>query len=186
MSDITALLEARRNGDSSAMNELITLVYPDLRKRARRYLRKWPQGNQLQTTDLIDEAYLRFAGKSKADPKNRNDFFAICATLMRDVIVEHYRKNARRLRLQQVPLEAVTGASPDRHIDFIALDEALNSLAKLEPRSCKVVELKFFVGLSNEEIAEVLDVSVSTIKDDWRYAKAWLNRELLRQRDHDT
>ncbi len=179
---ITLLLEQMRNGDRAAEESLIPLVYADLRKLARQRLRGERQNHTLQTTALVNEAYLRLA-QSK-DPKlvDRNHFFALAATLMRRILVDYARARIAGKRGGEavaVPLTnqdvAAGGQSWD---ELLAVNQALTRLAALDERQARVVELRFFSGLELEEIAEVLGVSSRTVKRDWRMAQAWLYTEM--------
>lgn len=185
--DITGLLRAWASGDSSALEELTPMVYGELRRIARRYMRqRSPQ--TLQTTALAHEAYLRLAGTEGLPWRDRAHFFAVAAQMMRRILVDGARARiaAKRqggvLRVtfsEELPIPAGGEA------DVVALDDALAALAKVDPRKARVVELRFFGGLSVEESAEVLQVSPQTVMRDWRLAKPWLAREARRGERHD-
>ena len=171
-----------RRGDSA--DALLKMVYTELRRKAHRYLRKERVGHTLQTTALVHEAYLKLAEQKSVAWESRSHFYAIAATMMRRILID-YAKTKHRVRRggvhSDLPLEnALTIRVSETDFDLIALDEALNRLAAKEAQLAKVVELRFFSGLDVVETAEVLGVSESTIKRDWRMAKAWLHRELTR------
>jgi RNA polymerase sigma factor (TIGR02999 family) len=171
-----------RRGDSA--DALLKLVYTELRRQAHRYLRKERVGHTLQTTALVHEAYLKLAEQKSVAWESRSHFYAIAATMMRRILID-YAKTKHRVRRggvhSDLPLEnALTIRVSETDFDLVALDEALNRLAAKEAQLAKVVELRFFSGLDVVETAEVLGVSESTIKRDWRMAKAWLHRELTR------
>jgi RNA polymerase sigma factor (TIGR02999 family) len=177
--DITGLLLAWNNGDEAALEELTPLVYQELHRLARRYMGRERAGHTLQTSALVNEAYLRLIDWKNVRWQNRAHFFAVSAKLMRRILVDFARANAYAKRGGGAPhldLEAVAVVSPDRETDIVALDEALTSLAALSPRQSQVVELRFFGGLSLEETAEVLKVSIGTVRRDWSLARAWLHR----------
>jgi RNA polymerase sigma factor (TIGR02999 family) len=168
-------------GDQEALNRLIPIVYGELRLRAARYLRRERPGHTLQTTALIHEAYLRLVEQRQVRWQNRAHFFAIASQLMRRILVDHARQRdaAKRggpdLRLT---LDEAMAVSDGRDVNLLVLDEALTRLAEIDSRQSRVVELRYFSGLSIEETAEVLDVSPATVKLDWSMAKAWLRREM--------
>ena len=170
------------NGDRQALDRLIPVVYTELRRQAARHLRRERAGHTLQTTDLIHEAYLRLVDQKNVRWQNRAHFFAIAAQLMRRILVDHARRRHRAKRGGSgiaLPLEeglAVAAEKPD--VDLLALDEALTRLAALDARQSQIVELRCFSGLSIEETATVLGVSLTTVKDDLNMAKAWLRREI--------
>ena len=177
--DITRLLLAWNNGDEAALEELTPLVYQELHRLARRYMGRERSGHTLQTSALVNEAYLRLIDWKNVRWQNRAHFFAVSAQLMRRILVDFARANAYAKRGGGAPhfdLEEVAVVSPDRGTDIVALDEALTSLAALSPRQSQVVELRFFGGLSLEETAEVLKVSIGTVRRDWSLARAWLHR----------
>jgi RNA polymerase sigma-70 factor (ECF subfamily) len=178
--DISTVLRAWSGGDQRALARLTPIVYDELRRLARRYMRRERPGHSLQTTDLVNEAYMRLVDYERMNWQNRAHFFAVSAQLMRRILVEHARR--RNLKrgggVQHVSLEdtAIVGGGQDA--DLVALDDAMNALAQLDPRKVQVVEMRFFGGLSVEETADVLKVSTVTVKRDWRAARAWLYREL--------
>ncbi len=181
---VTQLLKAWGNGDPGAFEQLVSLVYDELHRLARRYMAQERPGHTLQTTALVNEAYLRLVDSTHATWQNRTQFFAICAQLMRRILVDWARaRQSLKRGGEDRPLELeealVIGDQPGE--DLVALDDALKELAALDPRKSKVVELRFFGGLSVEESAEVLKVSVETVMRDWKFAKTWLRRELSRE-----
>ena len=179
--EITQLLKAWGAGDKAALDELTRVCYGELRRIARRHLRRAHRGNTLQPSALVNEAYLRLTAFSSFEWQNRAHFFAMSARVMRNILVDLARKRARTKRgagALIVSLSAAGQLSSQRSPDLIALDEALDALAALSPRKSRVVELKFFGGLTNDEAAEVLEVSSDTVRRDWRSAQAWLYREL--------
>jgi RNA polymerase sigma factor (TIGR02999 family) len=179
--DVTQLLQAWKEGDPYAPDKLAPLIYAELRRLARRSMRRENPQHTLETGALINEAYLRLADWKNARWENRAHFYGVAAQIMRRVLVDHARAHAYQKRgggARPVSLEEAVVASPDRAPDLIALDEALERLAQRDPRKSKVVELRFFGGLSVEETAAVLDVSPFTVIRDWNFVKAWLSREL--------
>ena len=181
--EVTQLLRAWSGGDKAALETLIPLIYKDLRQRAHRYMGRERQGHSLQTTALINEAYLRLVGSAPVAWESRSHFFAIAARLMRRILVDHARtrrslKRGGEGRLVSLDEEHLVGGQPQR--DLVSLDEALDALAAVDPRKGRVVELRFFGGLSVEETAEVLTVSPQTVLRDWKLAKVWLLREMRR------
>jgi RNA polymerase sigma factor (TIGR02999 family) len=179
---VTQLLIAWSNGDKSALDELLPLVYDELRRLARKYMRRERPGNTLQTSALINEAYLRLIDQKDVRWQNRAHFFGIAAQLMRRILVDHARKRSYQKRggdTRRVTLEEGLIVSDERAGDIVALDDALNGLADIDQRKSRIVELRFFAGLSIEETAEVLAVSPGTVMRDWTFAKAWLRRAIL-------
>ena len=179
--NITQLLAEWREGDPSALDELYPLVYDELHRLARRYMSRERKGHTLQTTALINEAYVRLVGQKNVHWANRSHFFAISAQIMRRILIDHARRHAYAKRgggAQQVSLEEAAVVSPDQSGELIRLDEALQSLAEMDPRRSQVVELRYFGGLNNEEIAGVLNVSENTVTRDWNMARAWLYHQL--------
>ena len=179
--EVTELLAAWGAGDRAALEELIPLVYEELRRLAHLYMGRESPGNTLQTSALVNEAYLRLADWTNPRWQNRAHFFAICAQLMRQILVDYARRRRSRKRgggARQVSLDEAMIVSVERAGDVVALDEALKRLAELDPRQSRIVELRFFGGLSIEETAEVLSVSPGTVMRDWTLAKAWLRREI--------
>jgi RNA polymerase sigma factor (TIGR02999 family) len=177
---ITQLLAEWRDGNQSALDELYPLVYDELHRLARRYMSRERKGHTLQTTALINEAYVRLAGQ-KVNWANRSHFFAISAQIMRRILIDHARRHAYAKRgggAQQVSLDEAATVTPDQSGELLRLDEALKSLAEMDPRRSQVVELRYFGGLNNEEIAGVLNVSENTVTRDWNMARAWLYQQL--------
>jgi RNA polymerase sigma-70 factor, ECF subfamily len=178
---ITQLLVDWSKGDDLALEQLMPLVYDELRRMARRHMRRQPSGHTFQTTELIHEAFLKLARQEEANWQNRAHFFGIAAQAMRHILVDYARAKQSRKRggwQERVTLADETAVSGGRSEEIVALDEALNFLANLDKRKARVVELKYFGGLTNEEIAEVLKISPETAKRDWRFARTWLLREL--------
>ncbi|HQR34213.1 MAG TPA: sigma-70 family RNA polymerase sigma factor [Blastocatellia bacterium] len=179
--EVTKLLFAWREGDEAALERLIPLVHAELRRIAHRFMRKERAGHSMQTSALVNEAYLRLIDASNVDWQNRAHFFAISASLMRRILVDAARERQARKRggsAEHVLLDEALVAGKEMHTDLVALDEALTALAKLDPRKARVVELRFFGGLNEAEMAEALQVSPETVRRDWRLAKAWLLRFL--------
>ena len=178
--DMSQLLRAWSDGDRSALDRLTPIVYEELRRLARRHLRGERAGHSLQTTALVNEAYMRLVDYSRMQWQDRAHFFAVSAQLMRRILVEHARRHnlKRGAGVQHVSLDDVATVGSDRAADLIALDDALGALAQVDPRKAEVVELRFFGGLSVPETAEVLKVSALTVMRDWSTAKAWLYREM--------
>src|ERR1035437_8097714 len=178
--EISTLLRAWSDGDQSALDRLTPIVYGELRRLARRYMKHERPGSSLQTSALVNEAYLRLVDYERMQWQNRAHFFAVSSQLMRRILVDHARR--RNLKrgggVQHVGLEEAAVVGGDRAADMVALDDAMNALARLDPRKVQVVEMRFFGGLSVEETAEVLRVSSVTVMRDWSTAKAWLYREL--------
>lgn len=179
-SDITRLLRAWRDGDQSALDELMPLVEQELHRIASRYMRREGPAHTLQTTALVNEAYLRLVDQ-KVRWQNRAHFFALAATIMRRILLNHARDQHRLKRggrAMQVSLSEVTVMSEEKSAELIDLDEALKKYAVVDNRKSRVVEMHHFAGMSFEEIAEVLGVSTSTVRRDWDMARAWLAREI--------
>jgi RNA polymerase sigma factor (TIGR02999 family) len=178
--ELSVLLRAWSAGDRNALDKLTPIVYDELRRLARRYIRGERRGHSLQATALVNEAYTRLVDYKHMQWQNRAHFFAVSAQLMRRILVEHARRHnlKRGAGLPHVSLEetAVLGRNPDA--DLVALDDAMNALFQLDPRKVQVVEMRFFGGLSVEETAEVLGISPITVKRDWRAARTWLYREI--------
>jgi RNA polymerase sigma factor (TIGR02999 family) len=178
---ITELLAEWREGNQSALDELYPLVYDELHRLARRYMSRERKDHTLQTTALINEAYVRMVDQKNVNWANRSHFFAISAQIMRRILIDHARRNAYAKRgggAQQVSLEEVAALVPEQGRELMRLDEALKSLAEQDPRRSQVVELRYFGGLNNEEIAGVLQVSENTVTRDWNMARAWLYQQL--------
>lgn len=178
---LTDLLQRWKSGDEEALERLTPLVYDQLHRMAHQYIRRERHGHTLQTSALINEAYLRLVDYREVDWQNRAHFFAVSAVVMRRVLVDYARQRTSGKRGGanfQISLTDTLAFSSVRAAELIALDEAMDSLNQLYPRRSKVVELRYFAGLNNEEAAAVLKVSEATIERDWRFAKAWLYREL--------
>ena len=183
----TELLEAWGGGEPGAFDELVPLVHEELRKVARAYMLRERQGHTLQATALVNEAYLRLINVRHVRWQNRAHFFAMSARVMRRILVDFARAHGNDKRggaLQRVALDGDVLGAPQAEDDVVALDEALRALDKVHPRKSQVVELKFFGGLTLEEVADALHVSLDTVKRDWRFAKVWLLRELSGKPPH--
>ena len=181
--DVTGLLLEWREGDGAAFDKLLPLVYGEMRRIAHRYMQQERDGHTLQTTALINEAYVRLVGQQKMEWSNRAHFIAVTAQVMRHILIDHARRLHYAKRgggAQRVTLEEAEAMTQERAAELAALDEALNELARLDPRKSRVVELRYFGGLSIEETADVLEISGMTVRRDWRAAKAWLYRALGR------
>ncbi len=178
---ITLLLVDWSKGDKYALEQLMPLVYDELRRMARNYMRKQPSGHTLQTTELIHEAYLKIAAGEEKQWQNRAHFFGVAAKAMRHILVDYARSKSRDKRggwQDRVTFVEASAISNGRSEEIVALDDALNQLAVLDERKVNVVEMKFFGGLTVEEIARVLKISPETVKRDWSFAQTWLLREL--------
>jgi RNA polymerase sigma-70 factor (ECF subfamily) len=179
--DITVLLAQVTKGDQRAASELVPLVYDELRRLAGHYMRRERADHTLQATALVHEAYLKLVQNQAVNWQNRAHFFGIAAQVMRHILVDYARGHGREKRgagQQLVSLEEALVLSPEKSVDFLKLDEALDRLAKLDPRQGKIVELRFFGGLTVEETAQVLGMSPRTVKREWSVAKAWLHGDL--------
>ena len=181
--EITNLLRAWSRGDQAALDRLAEQVYPELRRMARRYMKNERQANTLQSTALVHEVYLRLVDVRKVDWRERAQFYAMAAQMMRRILVDAARARAAKKRggsAATVNIDdiAVLSPAPDRSI--LALDEALTAFSRVAPRQASVVELRYFGGLTEEEIVAALDISPRTVRRDWDLAKAWLSRELNR------
>ena len=178
--EVSSLLRAWSGGDPRALARLTPIVYDELHRLARRYMKRERPGHSLQTTALVNEAYTRQVDHKRMQWQDRAHFFAVSAQLMRRILVEHARRHnlKRGGGVQHVSLDEATIVGGDGDMDLVALDDAMNALARLDPRKVQVVEMRFFGGLSVEETAEVLKVSSVTVKRDWRAARTWLYREL--------
>jgi RNA polymerase sigma factor (TIGR02999 family) len=185
--DISRLLKAWRTGDETALDRLTPLVYNELRRMARRYMRRERAGNTLQTTALVHEAYIRLVDAKSVEFKDRVHFFALCAAMMRRILVDSARTRATAKRgggvehmahSEGVNLDEIAGNVSQKGAELLALDKALQDLSRLDPRKARVIELRFFGGLSVDETAEVLNISPQSVMRDWKLARAWLNREL--------
>jgi RNA polymerase sigma-70 factor (ECF subfamily) len=177
--EITRLLQEWVKGQPQALNDLTPLVYRELRQLAASYLRKERQGHTLQPTALVHEAYLRLVDQNNPSWQNRSHFYGVAARLMRQILVDHARrKQAGKRGGLKVSLDEVVSFQQERSRDLVALDTGLNALEKIDPRKCKAVELRYFGGLSMDEIAQTLDVSTITVRRDLRMAEAWLYQEM--------
>ena len=187
--EVTEMLVAWSNGDESALERLVPLVHDELHRLAHRYMNREGPGHMLQTTALVNEAYLRLVDSSHVRWQNRAHFFAVSAQLMRRILVDFARSRnylKRGGNAVQVSLDKVLAITPEQDLDVVALDEALNALAAIDERKSQVVELRFFGGLNIEETAEVLKVSPDTVMRDWRLAKVWLLRQLSAEKPDET
>ena len=179
--EITRLLEDWSNGNQAALDKLYPLVHDELRRMARRYMSRERKDHTLQTTALINEAYLRLVEQRHVHWQNRAHFFAISAQIMRRILIDHARRYnyaKRGAGAQKISLDETAVAARDRATELLSLDEALHRLAEIDPRRSRVVELRFFGGLDNDEIAAVLKISPNTVTRDWNLARAWLYQEL--------
>jgi RNA polymerase sigma-70 factor (ECF subfamily) len=179
--DVTVLLQAWSRGDDEALQKLIPLVYRDLRQAARRYMAGERSGHILQTTALVNEAYLRLVDVQKVSWKNRAHFLAMCAQLMRRILTDFARSRGYQKRSgkqNRVTFTEALWVAPQSDTDLAALDSAMKKLAAIDERKSRVVEMRFFGGLTVQESAEVLKVSQDTVMRDWKFAKVWLLREL--------
>ncbi len=182
--DVTKLLDAWSGGDGEALAELMPLVYDELHRMAKRYMNSQPSGHTLQTTALIHEAYLKLADNKDKHFANRTHFFAVASSAMRHILVDYARSHQTEKRggaMQKISLEDAAVVSGERASELIALNDALENLFTQDERKAKVVELRYFGGLSVEETAEILEISRETVMRDWRFAKTWLLRELSNQ-----
>ena len=182
---VTELLVAWGNGDKAALDELMPVVYDELRRLARSYLSRERPGHTLQTTALVHEAYLRLVDQRSVNWQNRAQFFGIAAQMMRRILINHAKDRQAKKRQADAPkvsLDEAVSFFEEREVDLMALDEALDGLAVLDQQQTQIVELRFFGGLTIEEVAEVLGISPATIKREWDSAKLWLRRELSGRR----
>jgi RNA polymerase sigma factor (TIGR02999 family) len=183
LADISGLITAWNNGDEQALNQLISLVYPELRRIARLHLKR--RDHTLQSAALVNEAYLKLVQARGIQCESRLHFFALCAMTIRRILVDYSRHHHYAKRggdAVRVPLDEAMIGTRARGVDVAALDDALVSLARVDPRKSRVVELRYFGGLSVAETAEVLQISLETVSRDWRMAKTWLFRELNKTR----
>lgn len=179
--NITKILQSWSEGNQSSLEELIPLVYQELHRLAHRALARNNAGNTVQTTALVNEAYLRLIDVKQVQWQDRVHFYAVSSNLMRNILVDFARQRLSQKRggeLTQVELDEALNFSPHQGADLVALDDVLKELARLSERQSKIVELKFFGGLTEDEISEVLKISPATIRRDWQVARAWLYREL--------
>jgi RNA polymerase sigma factor (TIGR02999 family) len=187
-SDVTALLHAWAGGDASARDRLVPVVYQELRRRAAAHLRREPRAPTLQPTDLVHEAYLRLVDQRRAVWRNRAQFFAVAAEIMRRVLVDRARAHLaakRSGRWSRVTLAPSAALADPVEVEVLDLDAALARLAAIDERKSRIAELRFFGGLSLEEAAEALDVSLATVERDWQFARAWLFDALATRQAHD-
>jgi RNA polymerase sigma factor (TIGR02999 family) len=181
---ISLLLIESSKGDELALEQLMPLVYKELHRMAQRYMRRQPPGHTFQTTELIHEAYLKIARSEEQNWQNRAHFFAVAAQAMRHILVDYARSKQSQKQggwHERITLAENSALLVNKTRELVALDDALNSLANLDKRKCQVVELKYFGGLTTEEIAEVLKLSPDTVKRDWKFARNWLLRELAQK-----
>jgi len=179
--EVTALLRRWRDGDEAALNKLTPLVYDELHRLAHKYIRRERPGHTLQTTALVNEAYVRLVDQNSVDWQNRAHFFGVAAQVMRHILVDYARQQTAVKRgggVERFNLDEGLIVSKESAAELVALDEALKALSNLYPRRSKVVELRYFGGLNNKEASEILNVSETTIERDWRFARAWLFREM--------
>lgn len=178
---ITGILQRWSHGDERALDSLTPLVYHDLRRIASYLLKGERPGHTLQPSALVNEAYLKLAGPARVQWQNRTHFFAVAARAMRQILVDYARSHQREKRggnIPMVPLDEALVFAAERSGELLALDEAMDRLAVLDQRKARVVELRFFGGLENEEIGQVLNISANTVMRDWNMAKAWLRRDM--------
>jgi RNA polymerase sigma factor (TIGR02999 family) len=179
--DVTKLLLAWNKGDRGALNLLMPLVYDELRRLARRYMRSESPGHTLQATALVNDAYIRLVDQTRVNWQNRAQFFGVAAQIIRRVLVDHARARHRLKRggdALRVELNEGNIATKRGGMDIIALDDVLNRLANMDPQKCQIIELRFFGGLSIEETARALNISPATIKREWAFARSWLYKEM--------
>jgi RNA polymerase sigma factor (TIGR02999 family) len=186
--EITQLLLAWRGGDATALDRLAPIVYDELRRIARRYMAQEQPGHTLQATALVNEAYLRLIDCSRMHWRDRTHFFAMSSQLIRRILIDHARQHnyKRGAGLTRISLDEIDALAVERAADLIALDDALNALMAMDPRKSRIVELRFFGGLSVEETAEALHISTITVIRDWNTAKAWLFREISKRSADET
>ena len=181
--EVTELLKAWGRGDEAALSRLMPLLYDELRRMARAHMHNQPQGNTLEATALVNEVYLRLVDVKNVDWRHRGQFLAVASQMMRRILVDAARARGackRRAGAQKVTLDGVALLSPEPDESIVALNAALEEFAKLAPRQAKVVEMRYFGGLSEREIAEIMKTSTRTIERDWQFARAWLLHELSR------
>ena len=182
--EVTRLLFAWTSGEEAALTRLMPLLYEELRGMAESYLRGEPSGRTLQPTALVHEAYLRLVAQRLPDWQNRSHFFGVASQLMRQILVDSARVRQAAKRggdVQKISLEDTISFAPERGADLLMLDDALNALAAIDPRKCRMIELRFFGGLDMEETARALNISVATVGRELRVAKAWLYREMKKE-----
>ncbi len=181
--EITQMLQAISRGDGAEMEKLFPLVYDELRRLASGYMRREKDYHTLQTTALVHEAYMRLVDQTQADWKDRAHFFGIAARLMRQILVDHARTRDAQKRggdVTKIELDEAVSFTGEKDLNLVALDDALQTLATFDVTQSRIVELRFFGGLTLQETAEVLNISASTVKREWGLAKAWLRREIVR------
>ena len=179
--EVTLLLVSWSNGDKDALDKLVPLVYSELRRLARRYMGRESPGHTLQTSALINEAYVKLVDQQNVKWQNRAHFFAVAAQVMRHILIDHARRRHYIKRgggARKVSLDDTAVLSDEKAADLVALDDALTALAKLDPRKSRIIELRFFGGLSIEETAEIMKISPVTVTREWRAGRAWLRREM--------
>ena len=177
--ELTLNLIEWRNGNAAALEKILPVVYEELKRTARRYLRRERGDISIQTTELINEAYLKLVEQRETDWQNRAHFFAVAAKVIRNLLVDHARrKQFAKRNGRTIALDEIQIASPETTVNLLSLDEALNNLAKVDERKSRIVELRFFGGLSTDETAQVLGLAEITVKREWLKAKAWLYEEL--------
>lgn len=185
--EITRLLVAWSSGDRQVEQDLLPLVYQQLQKIAKRYLRRERYGHTLETSGLVNEAYLKLVDQTRVRWRDRSHFFAISSQIMRRILVDHARERTAEKRgglAQQISLEDTDSIALERAPDLLALDDALNALAKQDPDGARLVELRYFGGLTKEELAEVLEISTATVARRWRMIRAWLHTYLIKGERH--
>ena len=186
--DVTSLLKRYSNGDQEALADLIPQIYDELRRLASTYLRAERLDHTLQTTALVHEAYLRLVDQKQVEWNNRNHFFGVAAQMMRRILVDHARKHVSLKRggsFARISLEQAAVFSRERPRELIVVDELLKRLASLDPQGCRIVELRFFAGLSLEETAEVTGLSTAKVRREWSATKAWLMLEMSRSSSNE-
>ena len=186
--DVTRLLHQLRRGNAQAADQLVPLIYDELRRLASACMRRERPGHTLQATALVHEAYLKLLGQREVEWHDRAHFFAVAATLMRRVLLDHARKRhtaKRGCAPHKATLEDSLLVSDEHLDDVLAMDECLTRLAAIDPQQARLVELRFFAGLNVEEVAEIMSISTATVKREWASAKAWLSREMTRGRASD-
>jgi RNA polymerase sigma factor (TIGR02999 family) len=180
-SDVTQLLLDWSDGDESALERLMPLVFDELRRIARGFVSREGREHTLQPTALVNEVYLKLVDRRRVQWKNRAQFFGFTAEMMRRILVDYARGRQTAKRgagVAKISLDDTLGLAKTRDMELVKLDDALEALAEIDPRQARIVELRFFAGLTNEEVGEVLDVSATTVKREWRTARLWLNREM--------
>jgi RNA polymerase sigma factor (TIGR02999 family) len=180
-SQVTELVMRWRDGDSAALDQLLPLVYDELRKLARSHLRRESPHQPIESASLVHEAYLRLAGKNPPNLQNRAHFFGVAAHLMREILVDRARRvraGKRGAGLREVPLDEAIGLPHQKNVDLVRLDDALQQLAKLDERQCRIVELRFFAGLSLEETSVAVGIYEATVSREWTTARQWLRHEM--------